>query len=309
MIRVLALMLLCQFASPSCKAQDKSYEEWYLLTRDSVEIYVREIGNKIPRDTVIVIHGGFGANHDYMLDAIKGLERDYHLVLYDQRGSLLSPTPQSKLTFHDNVEDLKELIDELKVKKPKFLCHSTGTFVAMEFLKRYPEVAGRVVLVSALLPKATKYEDVFSKRVYEVAAGLEKRPEYLALVERYKRRENELSDKERTEYWRIQFANYNTFHVERWRFVKGGKAYYKGEAAVMGKANIWNYDYRPTLSRHGKVTFIQGNKDFLDMDAVLMTELLKNYSGITLEIIPDAGHLIWIDEPTAFLLAVKKALH
>ena len=40
------------------------------------------------KDTVLVLHGGFGAEHSYMLTALRPLEKQYHFVLYDQRGSL-----------------------------------------------------------------------------------------------------------------------------------------------------------------------------------------------------------------------------
>ena len=79
--------------SISLNAQDKNYEEWYLKTNDNQDIFVKELGTG--KDTIIVVHGGFGANHDYMTDITKGLENKYHFIFYDQRGSLLSWVPDS----------------------------------------------------------------------------------------------------------------------------------------------------------------------------------------------------------------------
>lgn len=59
--------------------QDPNYSEWYLI-RDDVEIFVKEMGRG--QDTVLVLHGGFGANHDYMIDAIDGLEERFHFVFF-----------------------------------------------------------------------------------------------------------------------------------------------------------------------------------------------------------------------------------
>jgi proline iminopeptidase len=72
------LLILLMVLTSQAFGQSKYYTEWYLSTPDSLDaysqdIYVREVG--AGKDTVIVIHGGFGANHDYMLDAIKGLEK------------------------------------------------------------------------------------------------------------------------------------------------------------------------------------------------------------------------------------------
>ena len=115
----LLLLLLIWCLPTKSNAQDKNYQEWYLMTNDSLQLYVREVGTG--KDTVIVVHDGFGANHDYLLDAIKGLENHYHFILYDQRGSVLSPAPPEKLAFQKDVEDLAVLIDQLKIKKSKII--------------------------------------------------------------------------------------------------------------------------------------------------------------------------------------------
>jgi len=60
--------------------------EWYLRSFDNVRLYMYEFGTG--KDTVLVLHGGFGAEHSYMLTALRPLEKQYHFVLYDQRGSL-----------------------------------------------------------------------------------------------------------------------------------------------------------------------------------------------------------------------------
>lgn len=166
LISSISLLCLMCFFNQSF-GQSKEYSEWYLRTPDSLDvynqdIYVRELGTG--KDTVVVIHGGFGANHDYMLDAIQGLEERYHFVLYDQRGSLLSPGPKEKLTFQKNVGDLDLLIRQLGTKKVKIMAHSMGTLVAMEYLKQHPEKVSNLVLVGAIPSKADSMSGVFSKR-------------------------------------------------------------------------------------------------------------------------------------------------
>ena len=72
MTRIVFILTLL-LSSAFVKAQDINYEEWYMNTGDSVRIFVKELRSP-SKDTVIVVHGGFGTNHDYMLDAVKGLE-------------------------------------------------------------------------------------------------------------------------------------------------------------------------------------------------------------------------------------------
>jgi hypothetical protein len=52
----ISVILFTVIFSLDSAAQDKSYQEWYLKTKDSLDIYVREIGTG--KDTVIVVHGG-----------------------------------------------------------------------------------------------------------------------------------------------------------------------------------------------------------------------------------------------------------
>jgi len=319
--RPISIAILTVIFSLESAAQDKSYEEWYLKSKDSLDIYVREIGSG--KDTVIVVHGGFGANHDYMLDAIKGLERKYHFVFYDQRGSTLSPAPIEKLTFPKNVEDLYLLITELKLKKAKIICHSMGTLVGMELLKLHPEKVSNLVLVGALPAKTDTIEgsSVFSKRYEKQVDSLMNRREVKDLKEYYESRngsdssrvgyynyKSHLTDKEQTELWRIEFASVNIYRMANWRLMKGGRAYYKKDAAAMAESVNWVYDYRQALNDNGKVTIIMGDHDFLDFNAENHKKLLANFPKVKVVIIKDAGHNIWTDDPKTFKIELIKAL-
>ena len=263
MMRKLVTLLLTLVASLTLNAQDKKYEEWYLKTKDSLNIFVKEI--KGGKDTVIVVHGGFGANHDYLLDAIKGLESKFHFILYDQRGSLLSPAPKEKLTFQRNVNDLFELVTKLKLKKVKLLCHSMGTLVGMEFLKQHTDLVSNIVLTGAIIPKSDISKSVFSEQLDKNISFLANRPEVVKLQQNYTDKAT-LTDKERTEYWRTQFAVANIYNISKWNLLKGGMIYYNPDAAIMAETVNWNYDYRENLNKT-KTTVIQGQYDYLGFNA------------------------------------------
>ena len=79
--------------------------QWYMNTTDAdgakMSHYIAEHGvESKPGNTVIALHGGWGAEHSYLVPAIKPLASEYRFVLYDQRGSLRSPaTPPAKITY------------------------------------------------------------------------------------------------------------------------------------------------------------------------------------------------------------------
>jgi proline iminopeptidase len=287
-------------------AQDKNYEEWYLTTKDSVSIYVREIKSK-SIDTVIVVHGGFGANHDYMLDAVRGLENKFHFILYDQRGSMLSPAPVEKLTFQKNVNDLYELVTELKLKKVKLLCHSMGTLVGMEFAKQYPNLISHLLLTGAINPAAKSSKDIFSEQIGKNLEFLANRPEVKKVKKYYIENKAGLTQKEKTEFWRISFAEGNIYDISKWKLLKGGQIYYNQQASIMAETVNWEYDYRGILNNL-KTTVIQGQYDFLDFNLKNYKEEIKDYKNIKTRIIPNSGHNSWVDNPALFKMYLIEGL-
>lgn len=297
-------------------AQDKNYSEWY-LQREDVDIFVKELGTG--KDTVIVVHGGFGANHDYMLDAIKGLEERFHFILYDQRGSLLSPTKKENLTFQKNVDDLFDLIKALKIRKAKILCHSMGTLVGMEFVKQHPELVSNLVLTGAIIPKSDSLKSVFSERYNKQVSFLLNRQEVAEQIKPFKDKgvdslksisdieKSKFSHKDLTEYWRISYAAVNIYDINKYNLLKGGRAYYNQDASAMVETVNWDYDYRGAMNST-KTTIINGAYDFLDFNGDNLRTLLNGFPNIRLAIIPNAGHNSWVDNPKLFRHYLLKAL-
>ncbi len=283
------------------------YEEWYLHTEDKVQLYVKEFGQG--KDPVIVVHGGFGANQNYMWKAVEGLENDFHFIFYDQRGSLLSPCDPAKISLDKHVEDLKSLIEELKIEKAKIFCHSMGTRIGMEFINKYPEKVVNLVLVGSLFSKVETARDIFNERMQEQGEYLIARDEVQKLLAAYKD-EALLSAKEKTEKWRIEFSALNLFDMSKIREMQGaGGVFYSQEAgsAVQQNGISWEYDYRDILN-DGKATIIMGEYDYLDFNGKIHQEQLKNYPNVAVKVIKNSCHNIWLDNPEVFRDELKRAL-
>ena len=100
-------------------------DEWYLPSADGeARLYVWEVGRG---DPVIVLHGGFGAEHSYLYDAVRGLSDRHRFVFYDQRGSLRSPCALEAVRFEAHVADLETLRAELGLERVSLFAHSMGT--------------------------------------------------------------------------------------------------------------------------------------------------------------------------------------
>jgi proline iminopeptidase len=83
---------------------------------------------------LLVLHGGPGAHHDYLLPQMLELASDYELTLYDQRGGGQSKTDdRAPITWQTHVEDLDLVIAELELDAPSIVGYSWGGLLAILF--------------------------------------------------------------------------------------------------------------------------------------------------------------------------------
>ena len=82
--------------------------------------------------TLVVLHGGPGADHRYLLPQMLHLAERYQLVLYDQRGSGQSRAQtNAPITWQDHVDDLAKLCTEFGVTNPSLVGYSWGGMLSM----------------------------------------------------------------------------------------------------------------------------------------------------------------------------------
>jgi proline iminopeptidase len=98
-----------------------------------IPLYWSVYGPSTP-DRLLVLHGGPGAHHDYLLPQMLALANDRELVFYDQRGGGLSKTDdRTPITWRTQVEDLDRVIVELGLGSPTIVGYSWGGLLAMLF--------------------------------------------------------------------------------------------------------------------------------------------------------------------------------
>jgi proline iminopeptidase len=92
---------------------------------------------------LLVLHGGPGASHDYLLPQLLELARDRALILYDQRGGGRSRRDDDgPITWRTQVEDLAAVVRECALESPSLVGYSWGGLLAM--LYAIEAAAGRV---------------------------------------------------------------------------------------------------------------------------------------------------------------------
>ncbi|MHA7832495.1 MAG: alpha/beta fold hydrolase [Flagellimonas sp.] len=291
--------------------------EWYLKTKknwySTPKLYVKEIGSGT--DTVIMVHGGWGAEHSYFLDAIKGLEDKYHFVFYDQRGSLRSPCPDSLITLDKHVEDIELLRKELKISKLKLAAHSQGTFLTSAYLKKYPEHVENIVFIGLVKPVSTiPAEDTLLYQNYQHEFNkFTQRQELMDMLSKHKLEPDKqrLNSKERTMQWKLFYAAVNLYDLSKWQQMKGGQAFYNQNAANATLKSYYNDGWNfLNIYKDAEIpiTVINAEYDLPDCNSRLITKWLKDIPNIEVKVLEKAGHNSWTDQPELFKSYFDSAL-
>jgi len=100
-------------------------------TTTSVPLYWCRYGSP-EASTLLVLHGGPGAHHDYLLPQMLALAEDHELVFYDQRGGGQSKTDErAPITWQTHVQDLDRVVSELGIDPLDIVGYSWGGLLAM----------------------------------------------------------------------------------------------------------------------------------------------------------------------------------
>jgi proline-specific peptidase len=328
-LRLLALLLAAGFVCSAANANELGAtappgrhdvfnqvqrNAWYLPTTDhAAKLFVTEIGQGAP---VVFLHGGPGRDFHYIIDALRPQLERHAFVLYDQRGSVLSPVPagtEGELTMRQMVDDLETLRVALGRDRLVLFGHSFGSLLAMAYYRAYPTHVERMVLAGSMPPVMDQaMSDAYNKALEQRETAMMAREDAIA---RALAEAGLPSDKHRDTprqarmRLRIRYnAPLDLVHVERWHQLTSGGIYYNHAAGAAIAASMPTWDVRPAIDAHPvPITVIQGDSDYLDPAAHLWSALAKS-GKVRVHVIHDAGHCAWIDQPQAFAAALRDGL-
>jgi proline iminopeptidase len=288
---------------------------WYLPTTDKrAQLYVTSFG-KGP--TIVVLHGGPGNDFNYLVDALRPLAYHYRFILFDQRGSLLSPVPSdqlNKLTMSDLVGDIETLRKALGLNKLVILGHSFGTLLAEFYFQAHPGHVAALILAGSMPPSTAPGNFIqLIKAIHQRQNALHARP---AVAYTLRTAGIPVGQKEKLtphaamRRFKIDNAAIDFYHVDRWPEFQGGGVYYNEKVDdAIGNSLPNTYDVVPVLQAHPvPVSILQGDHDYVDPSATLWREDAGNMNNVKIYVIKDAGHYSWIDAPFVFKADLTLAL-
>lgn len=145
-----------------------------------VTLFERRVGEGPP---VIVLHGGPGADHGYLLPGFDTLALGRELVYYDQRGGGRSPVARDvPVGWREHVADLEALRQLWALDRLIILGYSWGGLLAQLYATEHPDRLERLALVCPA-PSWRAARDEFERRFAERSLAPELVAQRLALRE------------------------------------------------------------------------------------------------------------------------------
>lgn len=297
-------------------------EYHYLKTVDGFNLYVLEVGNKNAENTFIVLHGGFGAEHSYLLNAILPHTDEHRFILFDQRGSLRSPAPDSLINFESFVRDIELIRTEFELSKINILAHSNGTTIALDYLYHHEDKINKLILIACPLSIIhgdyfPDLDDPISKYRKEKALWDESVNKKIEdSKELYKLTENDtLTGIQSTLIQKIMYSAHHTFlmtEIEKTQNAFFNSSVFDALQQNESRAswakrtnNMSNALVNSTIS----IYLINGEFDFVDPKGHVWKAIDEQLKHLRYTLIKDAGHNIWSDQPNEFSKILERILN
>lgn len=273
-----------------------SEHEWWLTVAGNCRLYVREVGHG---PYVVVLHDGWGLEHSYLVGGFRPLAKRFRFVFYDQRGSLRSPC-DSLASLDDHVDDLERLRVALGGTRMILVGHAMGAYLAASYVARHPDhVAGLALLGAAPILRSADYRSVTDDDL---------RPRYRRPRVEAERTKHGLDRKEpadpRLRWLQYRIAKGAVFlhKVERWTRLEG-TLFFAADANHAAAASMpKEWDFTPLLAGLPFRVLVV----FPDDD--LWPPPPRGVPNAQIEVIRQAGHIMWIDQPEEFTSILKRYL-
>jgi pimeloyl-ACP methyl ester carboxylesterase len=268
------------------------------VATNGTAIHVRSGGNG---PAVVLLHG-YGETGDMWAPMAVDLARDHTVVAPDLRGMGLSAKPAGGFDKKTQAVDVAGVLDELKIGRAALVTHDIGNMVGYAFAAQYPDRVTRFVLIDAPVPGVGPWEEILKNPLlWHFRFG---GPDMERLVAG---RERIYLDR----FW-------NEFSATPSRFGEGARNHYAKLYAMPGAMHSGFMQFaafdqdaidNQAFLAKGKLAMpvlaVGGEKSFGKTMAEIMRFAASNVSE---GVIPDSGHWIMEENPTATIAMVRAFL-
>ena len=314
----LFLLIACLAAAQAPKKISTYATQEGFVDSHGALIYYMSVGQGSP---LMILHGGPGASHEYLLPYLLPLMRTNRLIYLDERGggksSKLEDT--SQYTVANMAEDVETVRQALGLGKLSLLGHSAGGPIVEAYTLKYQKNVSHLVLASTFA-STKELNAALAKMKAEMPAKDRERLEQLEAAGLFGKGEPWEHGRYTEEYaklaWGVGYLpyiyqtrpdpNYDASSTtgtawDVYREMWGSH----GEFIIDG--NLTQVEYMDKLSQIKDPTLlIVGDHD--ESDPKMSEEMHSKIAGSKLVILPKSGHMTFVDQPELFLKSVRDFL-
>lgn len=259
---------------------------------------------------IILLHGGPGLDHTYLLPGMLALAKNHQVVFYDQRGSgksFVKEITNKRFTIPQFVSDLEAIRKHLGAKKFILMGHSWGGFLAMNYAIRHSNHVSSVVLINPAPATSMGFKNFleeYNKKTLPIKAELDaiqasedfKNGKPTTIAEFYRR------------LYSVYFHNPRQADTLSFHFTK---------SSALNSFKIFNifvetyfskeYDLRKNLKKLNLPTLVlTGGDDILPLWTV--RETATSIPNARMVVLEQCGHFPYIEKPNQLFKEINDFL-
>jgi proline iminopeptidase len=261
---------------------------------------------KAGADPLLVLHGGPGASHDYLLPQMLRLGSAHDLLFYDQRGGGRSRTDdQAPVTWQVQVDDLAAVVTEFALDPLTLVGYSWGGLLALLYLVAATEGRvrrpARLVLIDPA-PASRTWREQFEATFQQRQSGVEIQAMREELAQSGLRESDPAAHRQRA--FELSVAGY---------FADATRARDLTPFRVTGRVqqSVWeslgDFDLVPSLERAVKVPtlLVHGWHDPIPVESSLAVARALHARCVVLEA---SGHVPYVEQPDTLFETIEQFL-
>jgi pimeloyl-ACP methyl ester carboxylesterase len=268
----------------------------HLTTDDGIKLYYEEVGSGVP---IVFVHEFAGDVRSYELQ-MRHFGQRYRCIAYNARGYPPSDVPQDgeKYSQARARDDIRAVLDALKVDKAHIVGLSMGGFAALHFGFSYPDRARSLVVAGCGYGAAPDKRAQFAAEAEAAAAQFEqqtmaKAAEAYALGPTRVQFQNK--DPRGWREFAVQLAEHSTEGSAR--TMRGVQARRPSLFDLVDKMAAMT---TPTL-------IMTGDEDWPCLEPAILMK--RSIPSAALVVMPNAGHTINLADPAAFNQHIADFVH
>ncbi|HEY6306536.1 MAG TPA: proline iminopeptidase-family hydrolase [Candidatus Angelobacter sp.] len=285
-----------------------------------VLIYYMVVGHGAP---LLIVHGGPGASHDYFLPYLLPLARSNKLIFIDERGSGKSERLEDpgQYTVENMVEDVEQVRQALGLGKISLLGHSYGGVLAQAYAFKYQRNLTHLILGGTFY-STVEMNKVLANEKRNMAPDALQKLETLEKAGLFGKGKDWETGRYPEEYAKLAWGdgyfpylyqhhpdpNYDPLSGntstswDLYREMWGSH----GEFIIDG--NLKSVEYADKLPGiHVPTLIICGDHD--ESDPSLSRYMHDKIAGSKLVVVPQSGHMAFVDQQGIYIKSVNDFLH